>query len=71
MAFAFFPDPDIGCLTLLSATACDGAFGADSSGAPMEFIEETVSLSVPRVFRSESPPRIADENVEGGWTVVT
>ncbi len=60
-----------GCLSLLSSSACDGAFGANSTGAPVELVEESVSLSVPRVDGAGvSPPKIADESVEGGWAVI-
>ena len=63
----------VGGLSLLSATACSGAFAADSSGAPIELVEEPVSLSLPKVAgrrESGSPPRIAEESAEGGWAVV-
>ncbi len=62
-------------LTLLSATVCDSVYAVDSSGTTVELREESVSLSHPKVSRyctspDGAPPKIADESVENGWTVV-
>ncbi len=64
-----------GGLSMLSASACDSAFGADSSSVPMELREESVSLSVPNIAKYNavgSPARIADDaGTEDGWTLIT
>ena len=64
-------------LTWLSATACDAAFSLDTSGRALRLEREEVSLSVPRLRAAREDadaamavPKIADENVDGGWAVV-
>ena len=64
-------------LTCLSASACDSALALDASGKVLRLEAEEVSLTVPRMLRPEreadmmmAVPKIADENVDGGWAVV-